>query len=70
MDENVFWLRLWVTIVTGFVILVLAGVVSHMREDALIADMVLKGVDPIAAKCAYSSSTDNTLCVTHLISKK
>jgi hypothetical protein len=70
MDENVFWLRLWSVVLTAFTLIMLGLVFSNIREDALIADMVKNGVDPIAARCAYTSSTDNTMCVTYLIGRK
>mgnify|MGYP000001377975 CR=1 FL=1 len=52
---NVLW-----CITTVIVVLIISAASVLLHENTLIAGMVHQGVDPISAKCAYTS---NSVCL-------
>lgn len=51
MDESVFRLRLWQSVIAGIVLAVCALAASSAYDSTLVAQAVKNGADPIRARC-------------------
>ena len=63
-SDHQYWIRFWQTMIAAFVVTVIVTQYYYIRTNAMVAEMVSKGADPIAAACAlgqYSSQT--ALCL-------
>ena len=54
MDDNAFFIRVWYTIAMGITVIAVAMTVHYLSQTMAIKQMVLQGVDPIRAQCAYA----------------
>ena len=55
MDENEFFAKCWKYAITGFVVIILAGLGSCQATRYQIRSAIEAGATPIAAKCAIES---------------
>lgn len=61
MDENKFWLGVWVIVATGVCVIAITIAVSVYTSSKLIAD----ADDPVAAACALDSGYGKA-CIAYL----
>lgn len=70
MEENVFWIKVWLIIAMCFFVLVGSITIYNISVATEIMNLIEKGVDPISAKCAISPGNyDGALCATALMKK-
>lgn len=62
MNENVFWIKIWRTLALAAVLVVASLSGCVINQSYLVANMVEKGIDPIAASCAFTDSS-RAICV-------
>lgn len=69
MPENIFWLRLWQSVIVGLCVVVacISGCVAHSNNT--IEALVKSGADPIKANCAVYglSNSSSAACVASMI---
>ena len=71
MDENKFWLSLW-SVAAVFVISIGSITALYNANNTnKVHDLIIKGVDPISARCAITANStyDSGLCTTVLLKK-
>ena len=56
MNDNDFWLEFWKILIVGFVMIVMAGMVSCQTTNYRISEVTKITKDPIAAMCALDSN--------------
>jgi hypothetical protein len=54
MDDNKFWLSIWTVVALCMTAVLICLIFGDQRADRLVADMVAKGIDPVAARCGIS----------------
>jgi hypothetical protein len=71
-NETAFWLRLWTAIIIGIISFVGIIALYCANTNWRIAEAVAQGVDPIAARCAYTvlGHGEVAMCTAIAISKK
>jgi hypothetical protein len=55
MEENKFWLILWATLGSLFVVIIISLLTAAYHTEKHIMQMVQSGANPIEAKCAVGS---------------
>jgi hypothetical protein len=69
MDDNQFWVAIWrlVALLVLAIVVVVAGCTT--AADQKVAELVAKGVNPIAARCAIYGAGERTAVTCHEAAK-
>jgi len=71
MDENKFWISIWS--VAAVFIISIGSIIAlyNINNTNKIHDLIVKGIDPISARCAITATSysDGSLCTTVLFKK-
>lgn len=62
MSENTFWIILWSIVSITLICLMTNITIYNIDENKVISELVTKGTNPIAARCAIYGVYDNILC--------
>jgi len=69
--ESKFWLRVWQSVILGFVAFIISLSSCNMYEKKQIADVIKTGVDPIEARMALSGQDTTTVqMITKILSEQ
>lgn len=68
--ENRFWLGVWAIVAAFLSISVLVMGANCAYEKQLVVQMVEKGENPVAARCAFANREDTAVCLTYINSVK
>ena len=69
MSEETFWISIWALV--GSVVITLAVLIIgyHKGFDARIVELIEKGNNPIAMRCAFSPPGDTSMCISYILNK-
>jgi hypothetical protein len=71
MNENKFWLNVWTVAALTLVAVVGISTLYWQGKNNLVADMVSKGANPIAASCSLDNLSDYTdQCIVYVATHK
>jgi len=64
MEENTFWLSFWTVLFVSITTMVGMSINHYTKQDAIIADMLINGIDPLTVSCVmHDSMGNNPTCV-------
>lgn len=62
MEDNKFWALFWKLVIVAICTLIVSISSCTAYESSLVKDMVLRGADPIKARCSLSAVNLQVLC--------
>ena len=65
-DENRFWILVWSLVATVLSVLILSVFLNVYFEKVAVLEMVKRGENPIAARCAFRDQYEEAVCLTYL----
>lgn len=66
MDNNKYWLRVWITVAVVISVFIISIAVENMHGDYILLKIIEDGADPITARCAMTGGTCNDLLMSRV----